>query len=206
MDVKAPCPVCGCDYRNLKPTEIVVNSRVLSVPPAFAGALDWSPYVMLQLMRREWLRPPAEVDKLSSLPAANRPSSRVLVVLIFWTYFEALMSWFYQTATNTLPSSVATDLLRRYTSIGSRVDRLHKILFGSPYANDLDQLGQGAIRLHLENVQRQRNALVHGNPEAINDALVEETVKCMPYFNEAWIHSFNKRCVNRPYSSGSQTL
>lgn len=195
MDVKAPCPVCGCDYRSLTPTEILVNGQTFTVPPVFAGALDWSPYVMLQLMQGEWLRPAANVDKLSSLPAAHRPSSRALVVLTFWTYFETLMSWFYEAGTRKLPSSVAADLLRRYGSIGSRLDRLHKILFGSTYANDLDQLGQGAIRLHLENVQQKRNAFVHGNPESINDALVEETVRHMPDFNEAWIQSFNMRCA-----------
>lgn len=198
MDLKAPCHVCGCDYRNLQPTQYVVSGRVITVPPAFAGALDWSPYVMLQLMEREWLRPLPKEGKLSALPQSNTPSSRVLLVLIFWTYFESLMGWFYDTATNGLPGTVGTDLLRRYNFIGARLDRLHKILFGVTYKDDLIQLGCGAIWQHLEGVQRQRNDFIHGNPESITDVLVENTVKMIPEFHEAWIKSFNMRCAKRP--------
>jgi hypothetical protein len=127
MLLSAPCPVCGQDYRNLKPTQYIVGGRTVTVPPAFAGALDWSPYVMLQLMQSEWLRPPGPSNKVSAMPTNSRPSSRVLVPLIFWTYFETLMSWFYETASSNLPSAVATDLLRRYNSIGSRlVPRPHR--------------------------------------------------------------------------------
>jgi hypothetical protein len=197
MDSKAPCPICGCDYRSLKPTEIMVNGKVISVPPAFGGALDWSPYVMLQLMEREWLRPPATDGKLSALPQSSRPSSRALLVLSFWTYFESLMGWFYETVTSGLPGTVGTDLLRLYDFIGARLDRLHKILFGVTYENDLYQLGCGTIWQHLEKVQGQRNAFMHGNPEALTDDLVEDTVRFIPEFHEAWIRSFNLRCAKR---------
>ena len=197
MLLSAPCPVCKQDYTDLKPAEYVVSGRVITVPPAFAGALDWSPYVMLQLMQREWLRPLAKDGKLSALPQSNSPSSRVLLVLIFWTYFETLMGWFYETATSELPGTVGPDLLRRYNFIGSRLDRLHKILFGLTYKDDLEQLGRGAIWRHLEVVQRQRNAFMHGNPESIGDSLVDGTVALIPTFHEAWIESFNMRCARR---------
>jgi hypothetical protein len=198
MDLKAPCPVCGCDYRNLSPTEHLIDGKLVTLPPVFAGALDWSPYVMLQLMEREWLRPLPTDGKLSAVPQSNSPSSRVLLVLIFWTYFESLMGWFYETATKGLPGTVGSDLLRRYGFIGARLDRLHKVLFGTTYKDDLDQLGFGTIWHHLANVQQQRNAFMHGNPEAITDALVAETARLIPEFNEAWIKSFNMRCAKRP--------
>ena len=195
MDLALPCPVCATDYRKVGPTKVVVDGRIMEVPPAFAGALDWSPYVMLQLMYREWLRPPGDLE---GLPKTNRPSSRVLIVLIFWTYFETLMGWFYETATSDLPSAVGADLLARYGFIGSRIGRLHRILFGATYGQDLDGLGFTPVREHLEKVQRLRNAFVHGKPEAIGDALVDEVVKMMPDFQDAWIQSFNRRCAKHP--------
>ncbi len=198
MLLSAPCPVCGQDYRNLKPTEHVVGGRTITIPPAFAGALDWSPYVMLQLMQREWLRPLTEENKPLAMPLSSKPSARVLVLLIFWTYFETLMGWFYETATSHIPSGVAADLLRRYNSIGSRRDRLHRILFQATYKEDLNQVGGKAVWLKLEEIQQQRNAFMHGNPEAIDDRLVEDTVKLIPDFHEAWIQSFNLRCAKRP--------
>jgi len=198
MDLKSTCPVCATDYRNLAPTEHVVNGRVITLPPVFNGVPDWSSYVMLQLMYRDWLRPLGEdPNSPSALPETNRPSSRVVVVLIFWTYFETLMNWFYESATNELPKSVAADLLGRYSSIGARLDRLHRILFGTTYGDDLDQLGHTSVRQHLETVQRQRNAFAHGRPESIGDALVQNTVSSIPSFHEAWIQSFNLRCAKR---------
>jgi|HubBroStandDraft_6_1064221.scaffolds.fasta_scaffold223696_2 hypothetical protein len=66
--------------------------------------------------------------------------------------------------TNGLPGTVGADLVRRYSFIGARLDRLHKILFGVTYKDDLGQLGDGAIWQHLEKVG-QRNAFMHGNPQ-----------------------------------------
>jgi hypothetical protein len=194
MDLKAPCPVCATDYSKLAPTTFTTRDGVRIPKHIFAGALDWSPFVMLQLMHRDWLRPHGGGVN-DTLPVENRPSPRALVVLIFWTYFETLMNWYYETATSELPKSIASDLLNRYGSIGARLDRLHRILFDTKYGEDLDRLGCSVVRAHLENLQRQRNAFVHGNPEAISDALVEDTVRFIPIFHEAWIGSFNLRCA-----------
>jgi hypothetical protein len=196
MDLKAPCPVCTTDYSKLTPTTFTTRDGVRIPKHIFAGALDWSPFVMLRLMHRDWLRPVGEDDN-DALPVGSRPSPRALVVLIFWTYFETLMNWYYETATSELPKSIASDLLNRYGSIGARLDRLHRILFEAKYGEDLDRLGCSAVRTHLDNLQKQRNAFVHGNPEAISDALVEDTVRFMPIFHEAWIRSFNLRCAKR---------
>lgn len=194
MDLAQACPVCAQDYRTISTAPIVVDGRPM-MPAAFAGALEWSPYLMLQLMHREWVRPPLDV---TNLPQGSRPSPRVLIVLMFWTFFETLMDWYYTTATSNLPSGVAADLLKRHSSISARIERLHRILFAATYAQDLDSLGFTPIRLHLETVRKQRNAFVHGNPEAITDTLVEATANNMPDFQKAWIETFNKRCARHP--------
>lgn len=197
IDAKGACPFCGADHSNQEPILVEVDGKLVKVQQGVPGALDWSPHVMLRLMHRDWRRPLAEDDKLS--PSAGRtPSSRLVVVLIFWTFFETLMEFLYETATSDLPPSVAGDLLNRYGSIGSRLDRLHQILFGVRYGDDLDRLGYTPIRQHLENVRRQRNAFVHGDAEAISDALVEETMRLFPSFQDAWIKSYNLRCAKRP--------
>lgn len=197
MDLKSPCPICSADYSKPGPDDFIVRDGIKVPSQILPGALDWSPYVMLQIMHRDWLRPVGAVDN-EALPERTSPSRRVVVVLIFWTYFETLMSWYYETATSNLPISVASDLLSRYGTIGSRLDRLHRILFDTRYGDDLDKLGCSKIRAHLENLQTQRNAFVHGNPEAINDALVDETARLLPEFHAAWIRSFNLRCTFAP--------
>jgi hypothetical protein len=63
------------------------------------------------------------------------------------------------------------------------------------------ELGCGAIWQQLEVVQRQRNAFMHGNPEAITDGLVADTVRLVPEFHEAWIKSFNLRCAGQARST-----
>jgi hypothetical protein len=193
-DFSTSCPICGMAHSDSAPTVIVVDGVTQTLPPVFQGPLDWSPYVMLKLMYRDWQRP---LLKDSDALPGRSPSPRVVVVLVFWSYFETLMDWYYERATSTLPPSVASDLLTRYGSIGVRLDRLHRILFKARYGEDLDQLGHSAVRVQLENLQKQRNAFVHGNPEAISDTLVEETVRMLPAFHEAWIASFNLRCASR---------
>ena len=115
------CPVCATDYRNPAPLEMMIDGKLHVMPQAFAGALGWSHYVMLQLMHREWLRPLLDEVDPSSVPPGHKPSPRVLVVLLFWTFFETMMGRFYETATAGLPGPVGADLLKRYNSIGSRL-------------------------------------------------------------------------------------
>lgn len=195
MLLDEPCPECGTDYRNAPPSELRVDGRIVRVSIAFQGALGWSEYTMLQLMHREWLRPLVDEVNRADVPAGDRPSSRALIVLLFWTYFETLMSAFYDAASAHLPRPIAKDLLKRYGMIGTRLDKLHRIFFGSTYAEDLALLGYKAVGSHLRAVQRHRNAFVHGNPAAIDDALVEETARIIPSFHAAWIACFNHRCA-----------
>ena len=160
----------------------------------YAGALDWSPYALLRMMHGDWRRPMGdEVDR-----SGHDPAARAMIVLIFWTYFETLMTWFYERATQVLPSAVAADLLNRYSSIGARLDRLHRVLFDMRFKDDLASAGFQDVAAHIERLQQRRNTFVHGDPMAIDDALVLETVSMMPRFHLAWITIFNSRCVSRP--------
>jgi hypothetical protein len=52
MDLKAACPVYGTDYSKSGPDYIMHGDQKIAAR-AFAGALDWSPYVMFKLVFRE---------------------------------------------------------------------------------------------------------------------------------------------------------
>jgi hypothetical protein len=89
------------------------------------GALSGTAHSLLGLMKREWDRP-LQPEEPSVAPLAKQQCSQpVLVVILFWTLFEHLMDQFFRTALNQLPQGVGVDLLRRYQSIGSRMDRLY---------------------------------------------------------------------------------
>src|ERR1044072_1128420 len=91
MDTNAPCPVCGKNYRNVPPQRMEVNGEVIEVQPAFAGAVNWSDYVLLRLMHQEWQRPAAMPDNFASMPDERPPASRLLTVILSWSLFESLM-------------------------------------------------------------------------------------------------------------------
>ena len=92
-----------------------------------------------------------------------------------------------------LPESVMEDLLRRYSSVGSRLDRLYKIVFSSTYWADLKDLGYSNVANLLERVQQRRNEFAHGHPEAIDDSLVKDLVAGLKEEHQSWIAVFNKR-------------
>lgn len=92
-----------------------------------------------------------------------------------------------------LPQRVTEDLLTRYTVIGARLDRLYRILFETSYRADLNMLGFEQVGQHLDRVQERRNDFAHGDPEAINDALVEAVVENLKREHEAWIAVYNRR-------------
>ena len=83
-------------------------------------------------------------------------------------------------------------------SIGSRLDRLYRRLFETTYRADLAELGYDDVGLHLEQVQERRNAFAHGDPRAIDDALVAAVVDNLKREHEAWIAVFNRRAARPP--------
>lgn len=157
------------------------------------GERSYEDYVYLQMLEREWKRPITDDDKFLDIAASHRPSARAIVVLVFWTYFETRIERLIREATRALPEAVVKDLLSRYTTVGSRMDRLYKVLFGSSYAGDLRALGYSGIADLLQRVQTQRNEFAHGHPEAIGDGLVEEMVAALKDEHESWIAVFNAK-------------
>jgi hypothetical protein len=162
------------------------------------GAIDWSDYVLLKMMHVEWERPIGHSDTLNGLPEERRPSPRVVVVVLFWTLFERLMERFFADATKALPEAIAADLLKRYSGIGARLDRLFPLLFGTTFANELARLGSADVKRHLDAVQNARNAFIHGRPEAVTDSLVRQVAERLPDVQRAWIALYNARCVAPP--------
>jgi RNA polymerase subunit RPABC4/transcription elongation factor Spt4 len=192
------CPQCGRDFTT--DTEMVIKAidgEAYEVPQLiFQGALSWTTHSLLALMKREWERPLLKMDQ--GLAAGRPPSQRMLLVVLFWTLFEHHMDRFYDAALAALPRPIHADLMRRYATIGSRMDRLYKLVFETTLEMDLRQLGHKEVYDLLMKVQKRRNEFIHGDSEAIDDALVLETVKVLPAVQEAWLALYNHRCTGNP--------
>ena len=109
----------------------------------------------------------------------------------------------------TVPGNVAGSsqaghghLLERYSGIGNRLDRLFKVVFSTTYRADLSELGYGNVAALLKRVEGCRNRFVHGEPEAIDDSLVEALVGGLKDEHEGWIAVFNRRLKEARYPSG----
>lgn len=177
---------------------VMIGGQERQVPADIReGALSWTAHSLLGLMQREWERPLLQ-EQPSSVPLAKQCSQRALVVILFWTLFEHLMDQFFQTAVSRLPARVGADLMNRHQSIGSRIDRLYTMLFDATMGADLEVLGHGAVFTHLQRIQDRRNAFVHGEAEAIDDALVRETVERLFHVQAAWLALYNYRCTGDP--------
>jgi hypothetical protein len=134
------------------------------MPLASMGAEGrYEDYIYLQMMEREWKRP-ATLPNPVWTGLANHPSERAALVLVFWTYFETRLERLIKRALEETSPAIADDLLRRYASIGSRMDRLYKILFATTYLEDLTERGFPQIAVHIANVQQRRNEFSHGHP------------------------------------------
>jgi hypothetical protein len=55
--------------------------------------------------------------------------------------------------------------------------------------------GYGQVWPHLATIQERRNRFAHGQPQSIDDALVQSTVEQIKVEHEAWIAVFNKRAA-----------
>lgn len=190
FDLPAACPVCGHVY-DLRSQTIGDGDHSFEVPPAFAGALHWSAHVLLRQIQLEVERPLGAPSQF-----IGGPSQRLVVVILFWSLFESLMDRFYQVALADLPGSLSGELLGRFSSIGSRLDRLHRARWGVTFWQDLADVGFGEVAQHLRKVQDKRNAFIHGDPSAIDDGLVDEVVANLLAVQLGWIAVFNRRCTN----------
>ena len=201
--LEGQCPVCGKDPPS--PDWVVVgdaDGTELRVPPTFMGADDgFEDWVFLRMLEREWLRP-VEPDLYASIPEDHRPSARAIVVLVFWTYFETRIDRLFRETAQAVPRQVMAHLLERYSGIGNRLDRLYKVVFSTTYRADLSKLGYGNVAALLKRVEGCRNRFVHGEPEAIDDSLVEALVGGLKDEHEGWIAVFNRRLKEARYPSG----
>jgi hypothetical protein len=155
---------------------------------------DW---VYLQMIEREWKRPVLEADRLPGFSAGDGPSLRASIVILFWSYFETRIERLLRAGLHEVPGRLLDDVLRRYSSIGARMNDLYRIAFGSTYKEDLEAVGYGQVWPHLSKVQERRNLFAHGQPQAIDDALVQSAVEMLQVEHEAWIAVFNKRAARR---------
>lgn len=155
------------------------------------GAIPSSIATLLSLIRNEYERP-----LTVSLGGVLAPKAeRLVIVILFWTLFETLIERFYLAALADLPPGLADELLKRNNSISARLERLYKARWGLTFWADLEDLGFGDAATHLRTIQRARNAFVHGDPEAIDDALVETTIAKLRSSQLGFISVFNRRCI-----------
>lgn len=179
------CPVCGVELVPV-PAE---DNRVMYIVPGAEGRYE--DYVYLDLIQREWLRPPSAA--VAGQLKHQTISERASVVLLFWTYFESRIERLLRLGLKTVPAPIVEDMLSRYSSVGARMDRLYKLVFDTTYFNDLRAVGCDATVDFLARVQRSRNEFAHGSPAAISDALAEQVVLSLKEEHLAWISVFNRR-------------
>ena len=103
-----------------------------------------------------------------------------------------------------LPEPVRKDLLDRYSSIGVRLHRLYKLVFGVSYFDDLRDLGFASIATLLADLHQRRNEFAHGNPQAIDEATVLALVNGLKKEHEGFIAVFNKRCTHPRRDQGTE--
>ena len=190
-----PCPACGDEAPSSEPQGTRMNDGTeISLGATFMGAEGrYEDYVYLSMLEREWHRPTGPSDGLTGLSMDNRPSTRAAVVIVFWTYFETRIERLFTTAMRNLPGPVRSEMLERNASIGARLDRLYRTLFGTTYYADLEELGFRDVATLLQDLQSSRNQFVHGDPGAVDDSLVLRLVEQIQREHEGWIAVFNDR-------------
>jgi len=189
-----PCLACGADLPREEHTVRLDDGRELPIRPAYAGAeTRYEDYVYLQLMEREWDRMSRDSSPQDRLRHTEQISTGASVVLLFWTYFETRLEHLLRDGLRHVPPSFLEDALNRYSTVGARLDRFYKIAFDSTYHSDLKFLGYSDVSVHLKEVQRQRNAFIHGSPQSIDDSLATAVVEMLKQEHEAWIAVYNDR-------------
>ena len=192
-----PCPSCQDPTPCSEPSRVrLADGRELQVPPAFMGAEGrYEDWVYLSMLETEWTRPLTDSDRFLNISEDKRPAARSVIVLVFWSYFETRIDRLFRESLCTIPDPIVADLLRRYSSVGSRLDRLYRTVFSTTYWGDLNELGFQTVSNLLQSVQQRRNEFMHGKPEAIDDTLVADLVAGLKDEHEAWIAVFNRRAA-----------
>ncbi len=164
----------------------------IRIPPVEMGAEGrYEDWLYLDIIQREWLRPTSAGAE--GMLRHNQISERATVILLFWTYFESRMERLLRLGMRQMSEAMREDILARYSSVGSRMDRLYKLVFGTTYFHDLRAVNAEPIVSLLAEVQKRRNEFAHGHPAAISDALAEQVVASLRDEHFAWISVFNRR-------------
>jgi hypothetical protein len=189
------CSCCGAALESSGSLIMDIDGKGTSIPSQiFMGAEGrYEDWVYLKMIEREWKREITDSDRFLDIVESSRPAPRAIIVLIFWSYFETRIERLISEAMRDLSLAIASDLLRRYNSVGARVDRLYKILFQATYWSDLEVLGYSSVSTILQRLQRSRNEFMHGHPEAISEGLVTDLIEGLQEEHESWIAVFNKR-------------
>ena len=193
------CPACQAPAYPIDPYPMKMpDGTELMISPAFAGAEGrYEDYVYLKMLETEWNRPLTEGDHFLGVVASKRPAPRSVIAVVFWSYFETRIERLLRQSMWSIPVPVADDLLRRYASIGARIDRLYQILFSTTYWADLEALSFKAVASLLQRIQQRRNEFAHGQPEAIDSKLIDDLVASLKDEHESWIAVFNRRATHK---------
>lgn len=134
-------------------------------------------YTYVNWMEKEWERGSAE--------------GKVLLVLVFWIYFEKRIGRITELGRRTVPDAVMDDLQSRYSTVGRQAGDLHRILFGKSYWTRLNEMGYGRTTTLIKAVGQERNAFVHGEDVGVNSQLVEELIDGLLAEHQAWVKIHN---------------
>ena len=190
-----PCPACGAYLpKSVEQTVKLDDGREISVGSAYMGAeTRYEDYVYLQILEREWERMMRDSSSKDQMPFTKQVSTGASLVLLFWTYFESRIEHLLRDGLRHIPPRFLEDALKRYSTIGARLNEFYRIAFDATYHSDLVSLGYSGVSAHLARMQRQRNAFVHGSPQSIDDSLATSVVEMLKQEHEAWIAVYNHR-------------
>jgi hypothetical protein len=192
------CRVCGTVPSNAGPLKVRdADGREIELAACDVGGEGrYEDWIYLGMIEREWKRPVLADDRSPGTSSDIAPSPRAAIVILFWSYFETRIERLLRAGLRGAPERLVEDSLRRYSSIGVRMNEFYRIVFGSTYREDLAEIGHSQIWPHLALIQERRNSFAHGQPQAIDDVLVQRTVEMLKAEHESWIAVFNKRTAH----------
>jgi hypothetical protein len=161
------------------------------------GAIPWTTYCLLKMIEREYKRP-STTSLFGEMNQENQPSEKLAIVILFWSLFENLMDKMFSDALTHVPPEIEDDLMKRYSSVGSRFGRLYPIVFSANFRDDFTKVGGETLYNFVIEIQRIRNQFIHGNPEAVKDSVVQTVISNLDNVQRAWIDLYNLRCAKIP--------
>ena len=193
------CPVCGVGLpeQELMLHRVDGDDVVVSTICYMGAEGRFEDYVYLKMLEREWKRPLTEADELAAKDPRQKLSPKSAIVVLFWSYFETRIARLLRDSMRDVPGKYVDYMLGRNSGIESRLREFYKFMFETTYWADLTALGFDRVKEHLLKVQKHRNDFAHGDPNAIDDALVKAVVDNLKDEHESWIAVYNKRAARQ---------